>query len=117
MIFKKRINTELNSWKQYGEYEIIELSKQIIIKFKMDNIEIICNDTYPFKAPEMSIRGVNYNEYLARLQSDNDEYIKNKLNIECLCCSSLLCPNNWRPGIKITDVINQYIKFRDLFFV
>ncbi len=58
-------------------------------------------EDYPFKPPRVYI---------------NDESIRDKLCHatkilevrECLCCNSILCPNNWSPTKHICDIMTEY---------
>ena len=43
--------------------------------------------------------------------TNNDLFITDRLKkqkIRCLCCSTLLCTNNWSPAKKLIHIINEY---------
>ena len=115
----KRLERESKNWSMFGRYDIVKNEKNTEIMFYSLNIKIICNEMYPFKVPEMFINNQDYNQYLSELQTKHslNEKIKKQLNIQCLCCESILCPNNWKPSITIIDIIKQYLYFNSLFFV
>jgi hypothetical protein len=34
------------------------------------------------------------------------------MNFDCLCCSSILCPANWTPAIRIIKIIEEAEKIK-----
>lgn len=65
---------------------------------------IVLNNHYPFHQPnKIQVNNHNYisllciNQGLLKLVSDK----------KCLCCSSLTCPNNWSPILKIKDILKE----------
>ena len=77
-----------------------------ILKFKIPN-------RYPFTPPKMYINNINYLDMLYF----NNAYFINKLNSigkKCLCCETKLCPNNWRPSIRIKDIISEYLRNKQI---
>lgn len=117
-LFLKRIEKESKDWNNF-ETEITYNETNVVILFKKINFKVICGEHYPFRAPKVLVKDKEYNIYLNELQYSNslNKQIKKMLNIECLCCESLLCPNNWKPSKKIIDIVRQYLYFNSLFFV
>jgi hypothetical protein len=88
---------------------------------------------YPFKPPECTIKGNNDYEYkilLARISkhyykkinefknnkkkehTTQEETTKNeettkKTQTGCLCCDTIVCRNNWYPGINLSTLIEE----------
>ena len=87
-------------------YNIVNFNNyELIINLKIDKnvfgIEMLISNFYPFEAPKVKINNKTYH-YL--LQSNNLK----KINCEkCLCCSSIICPNNWTPSYGIIHIINE----------
>ena len=60
-------------------------------------------ETYPFRAPKVSINGHNYKRLLTLSKEWSDFF-----NIDaCLCCNSILC--KWGPKYNITDVLKEVV--------
>lgn len=60
---------------------------------------------YPFRAPDLFINDIPYIKMLKIKLKELKE-----INIECLCCKSVTCTNNWRPSLKVDDIIEEYFK-------
>ena len=84
---------------------------------------------YPFKPPlGLTINGENYRVLLKsmpiRIQylydHPNDLYFQEKANIthfkkpSCLCCSTLLCGENWTPVCTMYSILNEIKGHNDL---
>ena len=103
-LFNFKLNKNILSSENY--YEIINLTEYtLLIKLKIDNqimnIRMVMPDTYPFKPPKVEI---NNKDYHRLLQSNNIRKIKKTY---CLCCSSLICQENWGPFFGIINIINE----------
>tara|TARA_B100000524_G_scaffold319927_1_gene200117 strand:- start:102 stop:626 length:525 start_codon:yes stop_codon:yes gene_type:complete len=87
-------------------YNIVKFNNyELIINLKIDKnvfgIEILISNLYPFEPPKVKI---NNKTYHFLLQSNNLK----KINYEkCLCCSSIICPDNWVPSYGIIHIINE----------
>lgn len=108
-------------------------SKFIILQINFPNC-------YPFKPPYVIfspyINPINYNKLLAN-NSNNKKFSKDtlfaslffsicynphfyKTNLfteliltnSCLCCSSITCPDNWYPGLGVSDIIKEYCLYK-----
>lgn len=77
---------------------------------------------YPFNPPlKLTLNGEDYRYNLKNMPNrinylynhPNDVYFEEKSNIThfkgpgCLCCSSLLCGENWSPTFKIYSILNE----------
>jgi ubiquitin-protein ligase len=108
----KRVNNELkkiinNNLEYNFTFYIDEKDKNILIIFllyknKLYKIDLIIPYEYPFKAPKVFIKKKNYINLLVNLSK-----IMYKDNKTCLCCSSLICSNNWNPQKNIINIINE----------
>jgi ubiquitin-protein ligase len=79
-------------------------------KFKYNNIyTIIINNNYPFTAPIVKINFKSYYSFL-KLNNKSLHILKNIHYKDCLCCSSILCTNNWVPSYTINNIIQEIRK-------
>lgn len=63
---------------------------------------------YPFRPPQnVWVNGLHYKEIKQQLSPKGVAYLKKYNGIECLCCNSILCANNWTPAIRIPYIINE----------
>ena len=64
---------------------------------------------YPFSPPKkILINGKNYFEYL-RPNSDTYDILQHLIGKKCLCCSTLMCKNNWGPYKNLKDLLQEII--------
>ena len=75
--------------------------KDIIVDL---NFEESC---YPFRPPKKIM--VNYYDYFEMLRPSSliQDVLKKLAGIRCLCCSTLLCPNNWNVMKNITNIFQE----------
>lgn len=79
-------------------------------KFKNNNIySIIFNNNYPFVSPIVKINFDCYYQFL-KLNNLSLQILKKIHNKDCLCCSSILCSNNWTPTYTINNIIQEIRK-------
>ena len=110
----RRISNELFKYENDGTAENLECylvnhdeSRMIFVKFLpqhfMINVILNFSDMYPFKPPSITINGHNYMRLLQIAEQWKLKYI----NTRCLCCSSLLCIDNWSPNKNISDILTE----------
>ena len=64
---------------------------------------------YPFSPPKkILINGKNYFEYL-RPYDDSYKILEHFIGTNCLCCSTLMCKNNWGPQKTLKDLLQEII--------
>lgn len=106
-----RINKELFILKKQFDFNLIvnNDSMDIIINTKYNNkknlIHIHLLNEYPFICPNVYFNGVPYKRLLQQLST------KNNMSSMCLCCKSILCPDNWKPGYKISNIIDEIFNY------
>ncbi len=85
----------------------------ISFKHKKDNnyYDFYLSDNHPFKPPKINInkKPVKFN-YL--FNPDFRKALKKYSGIECFCCETILCSNNWSPQFAIKDILNDIDCFR-----
>ena len=98
LIFQcKSVKTEFNN-------ENIKL----FIESNNNFYKIILSNDYPFKMPiKLYINDISYKKYLYTNDIKIKEYLKKYYGLECFCCSSLMCANNWTPIHNISKIIND----------
>jgi hypothetical protein len=73
------------------------------------NINMFFSKCYPFTPPNvqlLSIEETNYSDFLCNISSN----FKEANNDSCLCCSSVICKNNWGPQTHLVDIVKEIIK-------
>ena len=90
---------------------------EYVISFKNLNdnnyYKFIISDNYPFKPPKLKINDKHLSFYH---KITNDIFrisLKKYTGIECFCCETLLCYNNWNPQFTINDIIKNINDFRN----
>lgn len=110
-----RIKKELDSSKNITCYDIEEhLKGEISVNVCYKNrctINIVLSKSYPFYPPkEVS---VNFKKVTYHMLGNND-IIRRYFDKRCLCCTSIMCGNNWNPIVKLTEICDEYDKFKDI---
>jgi hypothetical protein len=77
--------------------------KEIIMR----NKSIILKGGYPFEMPELYINGKEYLEYIQIKSERINNILETQFKLSCLCCSSLLCKNNWHPKNRLQDLMAE----------
>lgn len=87
------------------------------IKFNYDNkfnVKLVLPVDYPFKPPKnLKING----EFVDYLKMWKSSQIYKYFKIECLCCKSIMCVNNWGVFKTIEDIVEEYIKLVRIYTV
>jgi len=109
-----RINSEFNNL--FNQSELVStyrIRDAISIKIVKDNnvYELILQHDYPFKCPEsIYYNGVDYKKHLFSASQRIRKILKQKYNISCLCCDTVISGKNWTPAMNICYIINEIIK-------
>ena len=114
IILRRRL---INEYKQlkiiYNDIHIIynyNCCETIIITITIicnNKFEFIIDKQYPFIKPNLVINGKPYSEYLPMPTRWLHIYNKMYRN-KCLCCSSILYNNNWKPPFSIDKIMDEY---------
>lgn len=88
-----------------------------LFKYKYTiSFQLIFKPEYPFKPPDCKLLndGGDYKRLLARIsehyynKKTNSSNKKSSASVEkCLCCNTVLCRNNWYPGIKMSSLLEE----------
>ena len=69
-------------------------------------IQMSMVECYPFKPPKVRINYIDFFENLPR-RLYGTKYFKEVFKQECLCCSSVLCSNNWGPNLGFNQILEE----------
>ena len=136
---KKRLQREINYIKEkMSEYTILdemqenESKREIylhIITPSQNELVFTLPYDFPFKPPQnLSVNGQNYRYLLKNMPTriyylyyhPDEIYFKEKSvninynNTNCLCCSSLLCADNWSPVNMVYHILNEIKQHNEL---
>lgn len=76
--------------------------------------EFVLSLDYPFKSPKLIINNKPYSHYL-KIQTNQFKNALLKYNfIDCFCCETILCGNNWTPHYQITNILTEVDKFKNI---
>lgn len=69
---------------------------------------------YPFAPPNVYYKNLSY-ENIYKISSQRvQKYLNLLTNNECLCCSSILCSNNWHLSFNFFDIISEINNYRKI---
>jgi len=124
---KKRILNEIKyiekNLPSYVIHELNNINKIYIEIITPNNNKLIfeLSNNYPFKPPILLCNGNNY-QYLIKKMPFRVKYLYNNPNemyynennkfmnfnnSSCLCCSSLLCYDNWSPVCTLYNILEE----------
>ena len=95
------IDSELNETSNFDKHKyivnILDSTNGLIYS-------IILSNTYPFKTPGVQI---NFRPYQEFLRIGSSEHLKKIHKLNCLCCSTITCGNNWSPAFTMNHLIDE----------
>lgn len=98
----------------YNNEELKNVSFSIRIEegSKLQGYVFIIENNYPFHPPCILYNNKPYSNLL-NLQSNRfGDYSQKLYKKKCLCCTSLICKNNWSPAINLGMIIEDINKNR-----
>ena len=109
----KRFNIELEHIFDYYKKQNIS-NPEVNVKYKEksiavllpNNIKMILGQHYPFHPPQVFVNEMNYIRFLHSPSSRISLCLKQN-NIHCLCCSTIICDNNWSCSFTIIKILNE----------
>ena len=116
----KRFNNEIENLMTYYT-DKGEPTFEIDVKYKLSTIEVSLHNEikivlpkhYPFHPPEVFIKNKDYKRSL-QCHSKRINTILKQNDIHCLCCSTVLCDNNWSPTYTIVKIIDEVLKTKNI---
>ena len=91
---------------------IVELSKQE--GQYINTYSFMIPQDYPFSPPKFTINELSYCEFYNLHTIRFEKVLQYIKGINCLCCHSYLCKNNWSPGLRLENMLNQIIEYKKL---
>ena len=90
---------------------------EYIISFKNLNnnkfYKFIISNNYPFNPPKLHINDKPISFYHQITNLDFLKNLKKYTGIQCFCCETILCSDNWSPAFTMSRVINDIDKCKD----
>ena len=118
--YKYRLLKELTELSKQSDLHInIVDEKKIIINIinntYISSFHLVLDKYYPFSPPEVifflnnntDTSPQNYIQILGLLNFMNFKINLNNSGLECMCCSTLVCKDNWTPKKSLKNVINE----------
>jgi hypothetical protein len=117
-ITKRRIKGECKIMAATCEEINIEYTtnKEILAIFnkKGNNYQFNIPMNFPFTNPYLVVNGQNISLFFNLKSNRFKTVLKYITGLNCLCCNSLLCHDNWYPGISFDKIINQIEEYHNI---
>ena len=78
---------------------------------KILQVKFIISSDYPFKPPEVKIGKYDYKSLLRKPLYIKQSYMENVIGINCMCCDTIICRNNWSLHYNLSDILQEIKKF------
>ena len=114
-----------DEWDALGIEHFVEDNTIYIPVNKMytNNEELLIltyGSTYPFRGPHLLYKGKNLLLFYRDLSQISHPLRRNDMTHfmggdVCMCCKSLLCGNNWNVHHTIKNLLDEFIKFRNIY--
>jgi len=115
-MLRRRIENEYKNMRNNCDEFIIECTDvgDIFISFKKEsnNFSFKIPSNYPFHPPKLNINGIFSTQFFDLKTNRFRKVLKYVSGLDCLCCSSYLCGNNWVPSLKMEHVIKQIEEYK-----
>lgn len=120
--YYKRIVKEIDHDDQINNSDIWYNIKSKNYKINFDyaannkkyNIYVELNEYYPFYPPKnMLINNMNYYTFCSG-NTKTMQYIQSHYDVCCLICKSYFCSANWKPCIRIKQLVEQCIHYENV---
>ena len=54
----------------------------------------------------------NILKFFYKIKNINKSKFLNLYNNDCYCCSTIICPGNWKPALKLNNILLEYIELK-----
>jgi ubiquitin-protein ligase len=114
---RKRVSAELKLF--INNFESVNLSftndlDSLVLTIIDNNItpqfntfSFVLPNEYPFRAPKVIINGQSYISLLKFTSREKLNVLKKITNLDCLCCNTITCNDNWSPALTFIDIISE----------
>jgi len=108
MTSKRVLNEAIILRKTYINNEdiIVTLKKDETFVITVNNKTFNIPKNYPFVKPTIFINNISYYSFL-QTNSKRILQLLGKNKIDCLCCSTILCKDNWSPAYTIEKLLKE----------
>ena len=113
---KKRFDFEINLLNNtenvfVDEKQDIDIGLEIFLFLKkyILNINLLFGKCYPFTPPNVKLISIDESDYIDFLCNVGCNF-KDSNNDFCLCCTSVICKNNWGPQTKLVDIVKEIMQ-------
>lgn len=97
---KNRLNKEYINYSYFPDTNTISFIKN-------NNLYSMSIDNFPFRPPKnLMVNNIKVEYFKLPINIKNNLY--KFFKIYCLCCSSILCENNWKISYNFLKIINEY---------
>ena len=104
----KRLNNEFKKSKKLSHYSYDSENKEVSFVYNDERmISMNIPNAYPFYPPKNL--QVNY-QPIIYFHLGNREMIRKYLDIQCICCESIMCAYNWKALTRLEDIVDEYIQ-------
>jgi len=108
---KRRIERECQKIRDNYDEIIVEYTDRgdVLVSFKKTFNKYIFNipRDYPFRAPKLNINTIDQHTFFNLKTNRFKTVLKYVSGLDCLCCNSYLCGDNWTPSVTMEHVIKQ----------
>ena len=108
----KRLNNELTKSEKLSNCSYNPENKEVSFIYKDERmVSMTIPNGYPFYPPKRM--HVNYQPVVYHYLG-NRSMIRKYFNIQCICCESITCPNNWKPMLNMENIIDEYNTYKPI---
>ena len=86
----------------------------VTFKNKYNQYSFYLSKPYPFVPPRVTVDKLSQNELFHIRTKRFQTILKYISGLDCLCCHSYLCRNNWSPTVPLSKVISQIDEYRNI---
>jgi ubiquitin-protein ligase len=119
---KKRLKNELDKMYNDTNQIIVELNnpgqKDDVVLYvyiyeidgenQMHSFKFGITLHYPFRPPKIYYQGYPYIDFLQISRTEKElSLFKKVTGLNCLCCNSYNCSDNWSPAVLLVKIINE----------
>ena len=78
-----------------------------------NNYKFIIGKYYPFKPPKIEINKISINFYHQMTNEAFSKSLKKYCGIDCFCCQTILCSDNWSPKYTFNSIFEDINGYRN----
>lgn len=91
-----------------GDYET-----KVILQLNSKIYEFYIHNYYPFRPPKLYINNIKYLSHHSVLSEKFRNDLRKYAGIDCFCCETMLCSDNWSPKLTIKDILEEYHRYKN----